>query len=162
MHKRIDYIFARLDNTALYFFGQVVGGQERHVGGNDHMQIHVQIAAHVTRAEPVNANHVRAGECDFAQLLGHLGARAFVGHAVNARPCNFKARVQNENGNDNRAHGVCKPECGTKNPEQDRNQDRYGTVGVAPMVPSVCFDGLAADGATFRPGVAEKYLFHDD
>ena len=78
VHKRIDYIFARLDNTALYFFGQVVGGQECHVGGDDYMQIHVQIAPYVTRAEPVNANHVRAGECHFAQLLGHLGASAFV------------------------------------------------------------------------------------
>ena len=64
MHERIDYIFACVNNAAFYFFGQIVSGQKRHVGGDDYMQIDMQVGTYVTGAESVNADDVRAGECD--------------------------------------------------------------------------------------------------
>ena len=41
VHKRVDYVFSRLDHTAFYFFGQVVCGQERHVGRDNDVQIYM-------------------------------------------------------------------------------------------------------------------------
>ena len=62
MHKRIDHVFAGFDKPAFYFFRQVVCGKERHFGGNDYVQIYMQVGTHVTRTESVNANDIRAGE----------------------------------------------------------------------------------------------------
>ncbi len=126
------------------------------------MQVHMQVAPHVARAEPVDADDVRAAERDFLQLLRHFLRCTYVGDAMDSRPGNLETRMDDEGGNDNRADGVRKPEGREKNPEQDSDQHRDGAVRVAAVMPRVRLDRLAPDGTALRARVAEKSLLHDD
>lgn len=64
MDKRVDHVFATVNELLFHIFGNVVGGQQGHVGRDDNMQVYMQVVAHVPCAETVDADDFGEGKSD--------------------------------------------------------------------------------------------------
>ena len=137
VNKRVHHVFPAVDKLLLHVLGDVVGGQQGHVGGDDDVQVDMQVVAHVASTEPVDADDLGKAQCHGLQLFGHFLGCSAVCHLVDSRPCDFLCGMQDEEGHDDGSDGVGEPEAGHCDDRRDGDNHGNGTEGVAPVVPGV-------------------------
>ena len=162
VNKRVHHVFPAVDKLLLHILGDVVGGQQGHVGRDDDVQVDMQVVAHVASTEPVYADDLGKAQRHGLQLFSHFLGSSAVCHLVDSGPCDFLCGMQDEEGYDDGSDGVGEPEARHCDDRCDGDDYGNGTECVAPVVPGVGLQSLTPDLAAGLLRVTEERLLDED
>ena len=145
MHHRIDDVLAGVNQQLFDFFGDIVRIFQGHLVIDDDVDIHMQVAPDIARAEPMQANHLGVRKRLPSQFSENIGIGPIIHQLAKPRPGDFDCGMQNEKRDDQRTDGVREPQFREENGKNDSHKHRNRAKRIAPVVPSIRLQRLAAD-----------------
>ena len=162
MDQRVDDIFVRIDKQLFDLFGDIVGILQRHLVIDHDVHIHMQVTAHITGTEPMQADDLWVRKRQTAQFSKDIRFSTVIYELSKPRRRNLNCRMHHEKRNDKRTDGVRKPQLRKQNCKNNSHKHRNRAKGVATVVPCVRFEHLATDFSSGISRIAEENLFHDN